>query len=234
MTDADRDLLDAALARDGARPFLTWYDDATGERLELSVTTLAVWVAKTSWLLADAYALGAGDMVRLDLPRHWLRAVWAVASWRLGCAVSLDPRDGAAVLARGPADPVAPVPDEVVAVSLRPLGAPFAPGTLPAGAVDYAVEVPAYPDRLPPAVPLDRALVERAHALAEAWRLAEGGRLLVAEPLDPLDDLLAATLVPLVVDGSVVLCSPSGPAPDSRAAAERVTTSAGPSAAPGR
>ena len=234
MTDADRDLLDAALARDGARPFLTWYDDATGERLELSVTTFAVWVAKTSWLLADAYGLGAGDAVRVDLPRHWLGAVWAVASWRLGCTVTVDPRGDAAVLVRGPAEPLPPVPDDVVALSLRPLGAPFPPGALPAGAVDYAVEVPAYPDRLPPAVPVDAAPVARARDLAAAWGLGPGGRLLVAEPLDRVDDLLAATLVPLVVDGSVVLCAPAGAAADGRAGAERVTASAGPSGVPGR
>jgi hypothetical protein len=53
-----------------------------------------------------------------------------------------------------------------------------------------------------------------------------GGRLLVAEPLEPLEDLLAATLVPLVVDGSVVLCAPPGSAASGRAESERVTAAA--------
>jgi len=110
MPDLRSDPLDAALARDGARPFLTWYDDASGERLELSVTTFAVWVAKTGWYLDDAYGPGAGDVVRLDLPRHWLRAVWAVAAWRAGCTVTLEPDDDATLLVRGPAEPAAPVP----------------------------------------------------------------------------------------------------------------------------
>ena len=44
-------LLDEALRRDPARPLLTFYDDATGERTELSVATFANWVAKTANLL---------------------------------------------------------------------------------------------------------------------------------------------------------------------------------------
>ena len=44
MTPAD--LLDQQLRRDGTRPLLTWYDDATGERIELSVATAA---QNTGW-----------------------------------------------------------------------------------------------------------------------------------------------------------------------------------------
>ena len=36
-----------ALADDPANPRLTYYDDASGERVELSTTTLVNWVAKT-------------------------------------------------------------------------------------------------------------------------------------------------------------------------------------------
>ena len=39
------DLLDGAVRRDAAAPLVTHYDDATGERVELSATTLANWVA---------------------------------------------------------------------------------------------------------------------------------------------------------------------------------------------
>ena len=47
--------------RDPTRPLLTWYDDATGERTELSGATLANWVAKTANLLVDGLGLGPGD-----------------------------------------------------------------------------------------------------------------------------------------------------------------------------
>ncbi len=49
-----------AVATDPNRPLLTWYDDATGERTELSGATLANWVAKTANLLVDELALGPG------------------------------------------------------------------------------------------------------------------------------------------------------------------------------
>jgi uncharacterized protein (TIGR03089 family) len=41
------------LRRDPGRPLVTFYDDATGERVELSVATYANWVAKTSSLLVE-------------------------------------------------------------------------------------------------------------------------------------------------------------------------------------
>ncbi|HET6211502.1 MAG TPA: TIGR03089 family protein, partial [Micromonosporaceae bacterium] len=40
-------LLARAVAAEPARPLITYYDDATGERTELSAATLANWVAKT-------------------------------------------------------------------------------------------------------------------------------------------------------------------------------------------
>ena len=45
-----------AIATDPTRPLLTFYDDATGERTELSGATLANWVAKTANLLVDGSA----------------------------------------------------------------------------------------------------------------------------------------------------------------------------------
>ena len=62
MNATDRtpaDLLRSALAADPARPLVTFYDDATGERVELSVATFANWVAKTANLLQDELAAGA-------------------------------------------------------------------------------------------------------------------------------------------------------------------------------
>ena len=85
------DLLRAELARDGSRPFVTFYDDATGERVELSVATFDNWVAKTAGLLRDGLSAQPGDRVALLLPPHWQALVWACASWAVGTAVLLDP-----------------------------------------------------------------------------------------------------------------------------------------------
>jgi hypothetical protein len=51
-----RDLRD----RDPVRPLVTHYDDATGERVELSATTLENWVSKTANLLQDELGRTAG------------------------------------------------------------------------------------------------------------------------------------------------------------------------------
>ncbi len=82
MNTTDRtpaDLLRSALAADAARPLVTFYDDATGERVELSVATLANWVAKTSNLLQDDLSAEPGDRLALLLPAHWQTAVWLLA-----------------------------------------------------------------------------------------------------------------------------------------------------------
>ena len=49
---------------------MTFYDDATGERVELSVATYANWVAKTSSLLVEELDLERGMRLLLDLPAH--------------------------------------------------------------------------------------------------------------------------------------------------------------------
>jgi uncharacterized protein (TIGR03089 family) len=49
-----------ATAANATQPVLTWYDDATGERVELSGVTLDNWVAKTANLLVDGCGLTPG------------------------------------------------------------------------------------------------------------------------------------------------------------------------------
>ena len=70
MSQVLPELFAAAVRRDGASPFLTYYDDQTGERIELSAVTTANWVAKTANLLVDGHGL-RGDRVGLLLPLHW-------------------------------------------------------------------------------------------------------------------------------------------------------------------
>ena len=242
MSRSPAQLLAAALASDPGRPFVTFYDEETGERIELSVTTFANWVAKTANLLVDGLGLGPGDQVWIDLPRHWQAPVWSVAAWCAGLTVALggDPADaelavvGPASLEAGLAAP------EVVALSLRPLGAPFGPGELPAGVLDYAREVAGYGDRFNGPVGGDAPLVvtsagplgpaesgTQAEGRAGVWALAAGGRLLLADPLDQLDEVLGASLVPLLVGGSGVQVRGAGPSRiNELATAERVTARA--------
>jgi uncharacterized protein (TIGR03089 family) len=124
---------------DPARPFLTYYDDATGERVELSGVTTANWVAKTSNFLVDDLEAEPGTRVRLGLPSHWLRFVWALSCWSVGAAV-VD--TGADIGVSGP-DLGADEPVRLAA-SLRPLGGRFTEP--PAGFLDLGAEVPPHGD----------------------------------------------------------------------------------------
>ena len=124
---------------DPASPFLTYYDDATGERIELSGVTTANWVAKTSNFLVDDVDAGPGTRIRLGLPSHWLRFVWVLSCWSVGAAVVDTDAD---VGLSGP-DLFADEPTRVAA-SLRPLGGRFAEP--PSGFLDLGVEVPSHGD----------------------------------------------------------------------------------------
>jgi uncharacterized protein (TIGR03089 family) len=145
------DLLAARLRSDAARPLVTFYDDATGERVELSVATYANWVAKTAGLVQDELDVERGALVLVDLPTHWLGAVWLGAAWTVGLCVTtdVDLRREAGLVVCGPtgveryAGLAADVP--VVALSLRPLGGRFV-DPLPTGVTDYGAVVLAQPD----------------------------------------------------------------------------------------
>ena len=152
------DLLAGAARQDAGRPLVTFYDDATGERVELSVTTYANWVAKTACLVQDELDVAPGGLVLLDLPPHWLGAVWLGAAWTVGLVVTADPdlAEECDLVVCGPAG-VASYAGlaggrPVVALSLRPLGAPFAED-LPAGVLDYGQHVLGQPDVFLPSEP---------------------------------------------------------------------------------
>ncbi|MBV9025540.1 MAG: TIGR03089 family protein [Streptomycetaceae bacterium] len=217
------DLLTAALATDPARPLLTYYDDATGERVELSVATFANWVAKTANLLQDDLAAAPGERVALLLPAHWQTAAWLIACFSAGviAAPGADPAT-ADLAVSGPEDleTARACGGERVALALRPLGARFPQA--PEGFLDYAVEVPAQGDRFVPYAPVDpqapalalpdgseltgAEVVECSRRSAEALELGPGSRLLSGLPFDSWDGLAAGLLAPLAVGGSVVLC----------------------------
>jgi uncharacterized protein (TIGR03089 family) len=231
-------LLRSVLARDGARPFLTYYDDATGERVELSVATFDNWVSKTAGLLRDGLDVAPGDRVALLLPAHWQSLVLASGCWAAGACVVLDDAGDSRLAVVGPETlDAAPRNGETLALSLRPLGGRFAE-RLPAGMLDYAAEVPTYPDRFvanelaDPAEPALEAsgvvttyggLVGQATDRAARLDADPAARLLVATD-DLRTALLDALLVPLAVSGSAVLVrNEIRERRDARIAAERVT-----------
>jgi len=233
-------VLAALLRSDPARPLVTFYDDASGERVELSVATYANWVAKTAALVQDELDVERGSLVLVDLPTHWLGAVWLGAAWSLGLVVTDDSGRAAEadLVVCGPervdvyGDQAGRVP--VVALSLRPLGGPFT-GALPAGVVDYGAVVLGQPDVFvpydPPAAD-DRAwrdgegATTQGELLTEAARssvVTRDGRLLT--DVNPCTRRGLSTLLgPVVLGGSAVWVR--NPAEDSwaaRADQERAT-----------
>jgi len=201
-------VLQQTLRADAARPLVTFYDDASGERTELSATTYANWVAKTASLLVEELDLERGGRLLVDLPTHWLTPVFAGAAWTVGLCVVTE-GDADAVVC-GPdsltayAGHAASVP--VVASALHPLGMRFA-DPLPDGVHDFGVEVWSQPDAFVPWDPPtddDEALpgTTQAALLDGGGRLvAPGGRLLTT--VGPLEE--PATLVDaLVGHGSTV------------------------------
>jgi hypothetical protein len=92
--------------RYGDKPFLTWYDDHRGERVELSFKTFDNWVAKTANLLVDELGAEPGDRVAAALVDHWQAPVLLAACWRAGVGVvALNPETDPTRAAGPGADP---------------------------------------------------------------------------------------------------------------------------------
>ncbi len=199
-------LLRGALQSDPGRPLLTMYDDLTGERIELSVTTFDNWVAKTANFLLDELLLEPGEAVSVALPAHWQTAVITVAVLVAGGALA----DGPARITfwlEGAELPADPVVEEIVGLALRPMGLGLiAPQE---GVLDYAVDVRAHGDRFAPRYP---------SAAVAVTGLPER---ILTDRLDPLLPVLAG-------GGSLVLCRHTDPAALAhRVDAERVTATFG-------
>jgi uncharacterized protein (TIGR03089 family) len=227
------EIIESERRRDGGRPLVTWYDDTTGERVELSVATYANWVAKTASLLVEEHDLARGDVLRVDLPVHWLGSVFLGAAWTVGLVVTQDDDDPDAVVT-GPdgLDRWAPYATDlpVLACSLLPMGVRFA-DPLPPGVHDVGVDVWSQPDAFvsydPPTA--DDEAVRSGGAPTthrELWStaaagslLTDGGRLLVAaSPASP--PVLATFTEPLARRGSVVFVV--GPGLEGEAGTDRL------------
>jgi uncharacterized protein (TIGR03089 family) len=244
----------ALLARvrdlDPARPLLTYYDDATDERVELSATTLANWVAKTANLLQEEFDIGPGSTVAVSLPVHWQTAAVLLGAWSCGAAVletaaeddgRLDHAD-VALAAQDRLEALDGQTDaDVLGLSLHPLGLGMAGYAGPAR--DFALEVRAAGDVFSPWAPVDPAgrgllagaleltlsgLVEAATEIAGRLGITGGDRILVEEETAAEAGPVAWLLAPLAAGASIVLCRHLDAGRlASRAASERVTATLG-------
>jgi uncharacterized protein (TIGR03089 family) len=198
------------LARDPSSPFVTYYDEGTGERTELSAKSLGNWVAKTHHLLGDELGLAVGDTALLALPAHWLSVPMLLGCLTAGLALTTEGSADVGFASAASLDAAAAAADvyafapESAAVGFR--------GEPPAPALDYvasvrpqadawaSVQMPAGPDD--PCLPgLSRGDVA---AQAAATGLAPGARVLTTRTWASADDWIDTLLAPIAVGGSVV------------------------------
>ncbi|MFE7744515.1 TIGR03089 family protein [Nocardia sp. NPDC057455] len=227
-------VLDPILAREPAGPRVTYYDDATGARIELSGATLANWAAKTANLIRDEFGLSPGARVAVLLPAHWQTAAVLLGCWWAGTEVVLRP-DEDADLALVTLDRLddADGTGEAAALSLDAMGSPVR--DLPVGVTDFATSVRVHGDQFLPrgaGVALDGMPV--AEVLAEARKsalrqgFAEGDRVLSSTPWDTPAELIDGYLAVLAAGASLVqVVNPDPALRDRRIAAERVTAQRG-------
>ena len=200
------------LRADPVGPRITYYDDASGERIELSAVTLANWAAKTGNLLRDEMAAGPASRVAVLLPAHWQTAAVLFGVWWIGAEVVLD--GSAADVALCTTDRIddadATGAGEVAVLSLDPFGRP-APD-LPVGLTDYATAVRVHGDQIvaerQPGPALAGRSVDEVLAAcqnsAAAKGLTAGERVLSTASWDRPDDLIDGLLAVLAIGGSLV------------------------------
>lgn len=230
LTDA---LLDPLLGADRMGPRITYYDDATGQRIELSTVTLANWAAKTANLLRDELGAGPGSRVAVLLPAHWQTAAVLLGVWWIGAEVVLSGES--ADIALCTADRLAEADDavaggEVAVLSLDPFGAPVP--DLPVGVTDYATAVRVHGDqvvaeRSPGPALAGRSVeevLEAARNSAQAHGLTAGDRVMSEQSWDTPQEMIDHLVAVLAAPASLVqLANPDPAALDRRRMTEKVT-----------
>ena len=223
-----------------ARPLITFYDDATGERVELSGTTTANWAAKAANLLREECDVEPGTRVALLLPAHWQTAAVLLASWWCGAEVVSEPTGAEWVLCDADRVDIALASDPaggVVALSLDAFGKGIS--GLPPRVVDFATEVRLQGDdfapweQVPASAPaLDGATVDEvlagARARASELGLSRSDRVLSTLEWNTADALRDGLLAVLAAEASLVqVRNPDEAALDRRATTERTTVRLG-------
>lgn len=236
MANLTATVLDPLLKADPMGPRITYYDDATGERIELSTVTLANWAAKTANLLRDELGAGPGSRVAVLLPAHWQTAAVLLGVWWIGAEVVLS---GSADLAFCTSERLdeadeAVAGGEVAVLSLDAFGKPAA--DLPIGVTDYATAVRVHGDqfiteRAPgPALAgrsADEVLASASESAASA-ALTAGDRVMSSLPWSTPDEVVANLLAVFVAGASLVqVANPDPAVMERRRTTEKVTRDLG-------
>lgn len=226
-------ILDPMLRADPVGPRITYYDDATGERIELSAVTLANWAAKTGNLLRDELGAGPASRVAVLLPAHWQTAAVLFGVWWIGADALLGGGpdiDVALCTAERLDEADATGAAEVAVLSLDAFGRPVP--DLPIGVTDYATAVRVHGDQIVaeqhPGPALAGRSVEQVLAAcqkaATATALTASDRVLSTAPWDTPDDVIDGLLSVLAVGGSLVhVANPDPTALPRRIETEKVT-----------
>jgi uncharacterized protein (TIGR03089 family) len=225
-------ILDPMLRADPVGPRITYYDDATGERIELSAVTLANWAAKTGNLLRDELGGGPDSRVAVLLPAHWQTAAVLFGVWWIGAEAILDPADAEIALCTVDRidDADATGAGEVAVLSLDPFGRPAT--DLPVGVTDYATAVRVHGDQIvaernPGPAMAGRSVDEVLGACqnsASARGLTAGERALSTASWDGPDDVIDGLLAVLAIGGSLVqVANPDAASLPRRIETEKVT-----------
>ncbi len=233
LTTVSEAVLTPLLRADPVGPRITYYDDAKGERIELSGVTLANWAAKTGNLLRDELGAGPASRVAVLLPAHWQTAAVLFGVWWIGAEAVLDsagPADVALCTAERLDEADATGAGEVAVLSLDPFGRP-APD-LPIGVTDYATAVRVHGDQIVPERHPGPALAGRSvdEVLADCERsaaareLTSRDRVLCTASWTRPGDLVDGLLSILAVGASLVqVANPDPSALQRRIETEKVT-----------
>jgi uncharacterized protein (TIGR03089 family) len=214
-------ILDPMLRTDPVGPRITYYDDATGERIELSGVTLANWAAKTGNLLRDELGAGPASRVAILLPAHWQTAAVLFGVWWIGAEAVLE----------GDADVALCTGERLDEADARVAGGEVAPD-LPIGVTDYATAVRVHGDQIVPERHPGPALAGRSvddvladcERSAAARELTSGDRVLATASWTRPGELVDGLLSILAVGASLVqVANPDPSALERRIATEKVT-----------
>ena len=225
------------LRADPVGPRITYYDDATGERIELSAVTLANWAAKTGNLLRDELGASPSSRVAVLLPAHWQTAAVLLGVWWIGAEVLLDSASGVgADVAMCTADRLdeadATGASEVAVLSLDAFGRSVP--DLPIGVTDYATAVRVHGDqivaeRYPGPALSGRSvdeLLAACHKAVAAQGLTAADRALSTGSWETPDGVIDGLLSVLSIGGSLVYVANPDPAALARKTeTEKVTRS---------
>lgn len=215
------ELLKELLASDPSVPRLTFYDETTGGRTDLSAVTLDNWASKIANMLHDEFDLEAGDAAWIDLPPIWPSACLVLGAQRAGVELSeAEPHVVFTTVGklseweeRFPDAYLAAVTDDAFGRGVVECG-----GEIPPGVVDFGPEVRLHPDAYLGSGPVDGQpiiggrtageLVSEARGRADDAGLEVGARIVSdgwPHGTPDADSWVNSVLVPWSVGGAAVI-----------------------------